>query len=97
MEVNQLIVIIKKKIEKNILTQNILIKDQTYLHKSHSSHELGKFHLELIIKSEELKKHSKIKDYWYNNILCVILQYILKKTLISLVFMTEVNKATKWG
>tara|TARA_Y100000590_G_C15460326_1_gene916230 strand:- start:390 stop:650 length:261 start_codon:yes stop_codon:yes gene_type:complete len=61
MEVNQLIVIIKKKIEKNILTQNILIKDQTYLHKSHSSHELGKFHLELIIKSEELKKHSKIQ------------------------------------
>tara|TARA_B100001996_G_scaffold266056_1_gene207771 strand:+ start:19 stop:279 length:261 start_codon:yes stop_codon:yes gene_type:complete len=61
MEVNQLILLVKKKIEKNILIQNILIKDKTYLHTNHSSHTLGKFHLELIIESKELKKYNKIQ------------------------------------
>ncbi len=61
MEVNQLILLVKKKIEKKILTQNIVIKDKTYLHKKHSSHQPGKFHLELIIASEELSKYNKIQ------------------------------------
>ena len=54
MEVNELILRVKAKIEKNMITQNIIIQDKTYLHKKHSSHQPGKFHLELIIKSEEL-------------------------------------------
>ncbi len=61
MEVNELILIVKTKIEKKILAQNIVIKDKTYLHKKHSSHQPGKFHLELIIKSEELSKYNKIQ------------------------------------
>ena len=61
MEVNELISTVKTKIEKNIITQNIIVKDKTYLHKKHSSHQLGKFHLELIIKSEELSKYNKIQ------------------------------------
>ena len=61
MEVNQLILTVKAKIEKNVITQNIIVKDKTYLHKKHSSHQQGKFHLELIIKSEELSKYNKIQ------------------------------------
>ena len=61
MEVNQLILLVKKKIKKNILTQNILIKDKTYLHTNHLSHKQGKFHLELRIKSEELSKYNKVQ------------------------------------
>tara|TARA_B100000686_G_scaffold343439_1_gene424287 strand:- start:2210 stop:2470 length:261 start_codon:yes stop_codon:yes gene_type:complete len=61
MEVNQLILLVKKKVNENILTQNIIIKDKTYLHTKHSTHQLGKFHLELIIKSKELKKYSKVE------------------------------------
>ena len=61
MEVNQLILLVKKKIKENILIQNILIKDKTYLHAKHLSHKLGKFHLELRIKSEELKKYDKVQ------------------------------------
>ena len=61
MEVNKLISTVKTKIEKKILAQNIVIKDKTYLHKKHSSHQPGKFHLELIIKSEELSKYNKIQ------------------------------------
>ena len=62
MNVNQLILLLKSKIEKNILTQNITINDKTYLHKKHISHTKGKFHLELRIKSEELKKYNKIQS-----------------------------------
>ena len=61
MEVNQLILLLKKKIKENILTQEIIIKDKTYLHAKHLSHEAGKFHLELKIKSEELSKYNKIQ------------------------------------
>ena len=35
MEVNELIMLIKKKIEQHILIQNITITDKTYLHKKH--------------------------------------------------------------
>ena len=61
MDINQLILLIKNKIEKNIVVQNIAIKDKTHLHLKHKSHSDGKFHLELIIKSEELKKYNKIQ------------------------------------
>ena len=61
MDVNQLILLLKNKIEKNILIQDINIKDKTYLHKKHLSHKEGRFHLELNIKSEELKKYNKIE------------------------------------
>ena len=61
MEVNKLILTVKEKIEKNVITQNVIVKDKTYLHKKHSSHQPGKFHLELIIKSEELSKYNKIQ------------------------------------
>ena len=49
------------KIEKNILAQNVIIKDKTYLHKKHLTHQEDKFHLELIIKSKELSKYNKLQ------------------------------------
>tara|TARA_B100001245_G_scaffold121222_1_gene89122 strand:+ start:25 stop:285 length:261 start_codon:yes stop_codon:yes gene_type:complete len=61
MEVNKLIDLVKKKIEENILTQSVIIKDKTYLHIKHLSHSAGKFHLELRIESKELKKYNKIQ------------------------------------
>ena len=61
MNVNQLILLLKNKIQKNILIQNITIRDKTYLHKKHISHMERKFHLELRIKSQELQKYNKIQ------------------------------------
>ena len=61
MDINQLILLVKEKIKENILTQDINIKDKTYLHKKHLSHTEGKFHLELIIHSNELKKYTKVE------------------------------------
>ena len=60
MNINQLIAIIKKKLEQNIKIEEISIDDKSFLHKNHKSHQEGKFHLKLIIKSEELVKTSKI-------------------------------------
>ena len=44
MDINQLIIFLKEKIEQNILLENIIIEDKTYLHKKHLSHQKGKFH-----------------------------------------------------
>ena len=35
MEINQLILIIKRKLEKNIVLQDIKIEDKSFLHKKH--------------------------------------------------------------
>tara|TARA_Y100000590_G_scaffold298797_1_gene336848 strand:+ start:444 stop:704 length:261 start_codon:yes stop_codon:yes gene_type:complete len=61
MEINQLILLVKGKIEKNITIQKVIIIDKTYLHTKHLSHSKGKFHLEIRVKSEELSKLSKIQ------------------------------------
>ena len=39
MNINELIVKIKKKLKKNINIENILIDDKTFLHKNHEGHE----------------------------------------------------------
>ena len=62
MNINQLILIVKKKINKNILLESINIEDKTFLHKGHKSNQDGKFHLKLTIMSQELKKMNKIQS-----------------------------------
>ena len=62
MNINELIVNVKKKLKKNINIENILIEDKTFLHKTHSGHENNKFHLKIRIESEELKKLNKIES-----------------------------------
>ena len=47
MNINELIVKIKKKLKKNINIENILIEDKTFLHKNHVGHENNKFHLKV--------------------------------------------------
>lgn len=63
MEVNQLIKNINTKIKKNINCEEIKIVDKTYLHKKHSSHQIGKFHFHITIKSNDLKKLSKVDRF----------------------------------
>ena len=63
MEVNQLIKNINTKIKKNINCEEIKIVDKTYWHKKHSSHQIGKFHFHITIKSNDLKKLSKIDRF----------------------------------
>jgi len=60
MIINELIAIIKNKIKREIVIQDIEIEDKSFLHKNHKGHQEGKFHLKLIIKSDELARLSKI-------------------------------------
>ena len=60
MNINQLIAIVKNKLETEIVIQDLKIEDKSFLHKNHKGHQEGKFHLKLIIKSDELSKLSKL-------------------------------------
>jgi BolA protein len=61
MNINQLISIVKSKLEQKIIIDDIKIEDKSFLHKKHKSHQEGKFHLKLLIKSNELSKFSKVE------------------------------------
>ena len=60
MNINELIAIVKNKLQSEIIIQDLKIEDKSFLHKNHKSHQEGKFHLKLTINSEELSKISKI-------------------------------------
>ena len=62
MNINQLIEIVKNKINKNIVCDKIEVEDKTFLHKNHSSHDKNKFHIKLVITSDYLKKKNKIQS-----------------------------------
>jgi len=81
MNINELIKIVKSKIEAEIVIQDIQIEDKSFLHKNHKGNQEGMFHLKLIIKSEELKKLNKIESTKkiYN-----ILDHELKKNIHSI-------------
>ena len=81
MNIDELIVNVKKKLKKNINIENILIEDKTFLHKNHSGHETNKFHLKIIIESDELKELNKIES---NKKIYKILDEELKKHIHSL-------------
>ena len=62
MDINNLIAIVKKKLNNEIVIEKIEVEDKSFLHKNHSGHQEGKFHLKLIISSYELRKLNKIKS-----------------------------------
>ena len=81
MDINQLILLVKKKIKEKISLESINIEDKSFLHKNHVSNQTGKFHLKLIIRSKELKKVSKIES---NKKIYKILDYELKQYIHSI-------------
>jgi len=81
MDIKQLIKIVKKKIKKQIVLEDIKIEDKSFLHKNHNSHEKNKYHIKLTIKSEQLKTQSKIQS---TKEIYKILDYELKKHIHSI-------------
>ena len=61
MDINQLIEIVKRKINQNISCDKVEVVDKTFLHQSHQSHQKDKFHIKLKIKSLYLKEKNKIE------------------------------------
>tara|TARA_B100001248_G_scaffold201088_1_gene155320 strand:+ start:180 stop:440 length:261 start_codon:yes stop_codon:yes gene_type:complete len=62
MEINKLIEIVKEKITKEIVLQEIKVEDKSFLHKSHKNNSSNKFHIKIIIISDELKFQKKIES-----------------------------------
>jgi len=81
MNINDLIAIVKKKLQSCIAMENIDIEDKSFLHKNHSGHQEGKFHLKVIIDSIELKKLNKIES---NKKIYKVLDKELKEHIHSL-------------
>ena len=62
MDINELIAIVKKKLEEKVNIQSIRIEDKSFLHKNHAGNQDGKFHLKIYLVSNELKKMSRIES-----------------------------------
>ena len=62
MNINDLNDTIKKKITKQLMIDEILIEDKTYLHLKHKNFQKNKFHIKIFIKSKELSNMSKINS-----------------------------------
>ena len=81
MNINELIVNVKKKLKKNINIENIIVEDKTFLHKNHPGHLSNRFHLKISIESDELKNLSRIDS---NKKIYKILDEELKNYIHSL-------------
>tara|TARA_A100001011_G_scaffold400689_1_gene517618 strand:+ start:1262 stop:1522 length:261 start_codon:yes stop_codon:yes gene_type:complete len=81
MNINQLIAIIKNKLQKQINIEFINIEDKSFLHKNHIGNQEGKYHLKITLKSNQLSKMSKIDS---NKKIYKILNDELKKFIHSI-------------
>ena len=81
MDIIELVTIVKKKLLNNLNIEDINIEDKSFLHKNHAGNKEGKFHLKILIKSEELKKLTKIES---NKKIYKILDKEMKESIHSL-------------
>ena len=81
MDINDLIAIVKKKLQNQINIKNIKIEDKTFLHKNHAGNQEGKFHLKISLISNELKTMNKIES---NKKIYKILDKEIKESIHSI-------------
>ena len=62
MDINELIAIVKKKLTDQIDIESIEIEDKSFLHKNHAGNQEDKYHLKIILSSNELKAMSRIES-----------------------------------
>ena len=62
MDINELIAIVKKKLIDQIDIASIKIEDKSFLHKNHAGNQEGRYHLKIILSSNELKALSRIES-----------------------------------
>ncbi len=81
MDINDLIAIVKKKLQKQINIESIKIEDKSFLHKNHSGNQEGKFHLKISLISTELKTMTNIES---NKKIYKILDKEMKESIHSI-------------
>ena len=62
MDINNLIAIVKKKLNNEIVIEKIEVEDKSFLHKNHASNQEGRYHLKIIMSSNELKALNRIES-----------------------------------
>jgi len=62
MDINELIAIVKKKLTDQIDIESIKIEDKSFLHKNHAGNQEGRYHLKIVLSSNELKVLSRIES-----------------------------------
>ena len=81
MDINDLIAIVKKKLEDEIIIQSIKIEDKSFLHANHKGNDKKKFHLKISINSRELSELSRVQS---NKKIYKILNTELKNNIHSI-------------
>ena len=81
MDINDLIAIVKKKLQNQINIESIKIEDKSFLHKNHAGNQEGKFHLKISLISSELKTMTKIES---NKKIYKILDKEMKESIHSI-------------
>ena len=61
MKINQLVILVEKKIKEAVSLEQIFIEDKSFLHKNHKGNDKDKFHLKITVKSKKLKSLNKVK------------------------------------
>ena len=86
MDINELIAIVKKKLQSQIVIEDIFIEDKSFLHKNHSGNQPNKFHLKISLKSNQLKKMKRIDS---NKKIYQILDKEMKEFIHSLQILIQ--------
>ena len=81
MDINDLIAIVKKKLQNQINIEDIKIEDKSFLHKNHAGNQEGKFHLKISLISSELEIMNKIES---NKKIYKILDKEMKESIHSI-------------
>ena len=81
MDINDLIAIVKKKLQNQINIEDIKIEDKSFLHKNHIGNQKGKFHLKISLISSQLKSMNKIES---NKKIYKILDKEMKESIHSI-------------
>ncbi len=81
MDINDLIAIVKKKLQDQINIEDIKIEDKSFLHKNHAGNQESKFHLKISLMSRELKIMNKIES---NKKIYKILDKEIKESIHSI-------------
>ena len=62
MNINELIAIVKKKLQDQFFIEKIKVEDKSFLHKKHKGNQIGKYHLKITIDSNELKQMDRVES-----------------------------------
>jgi len=81
MDINDLIAIVKKKLQNQINIESIKIEDKSFLHKNHPGNQKDKFHIKITLESSDLKKLNKIES---NKKIYKVLEQELNKFIHSI-------------